>query len=505
MTTPFHERLSALDHAFLALETPATAMHVAATAILDAAPLQTPAGGVDVDRIRSYIASRLDAIPRYRQRLAWIPVENHPVWVDDDHFDLGFHVRQSSLPRPGTAAQLQNLCARLLERPLDRRRPLWEIWVIEGLEGNRFALHMKVHHCMVDGIAGVDLMAALFRVTPDTAIDPAAPWTPRPQPGDGDLLRAEMRRRARLSAEALGSAARWLRGERSGTVVDRLANVVDLIRTGLTRPAATPLNLPIGGNRRVRWLTLDLPAVKVVKNQLDGTLNDVVLTTVAAAIDRFLERRGVRPTEDLRLGVPVNLQARDGNRGLGNHIWAWLVPLPAGMRGPIRRFRALQDATAALKRSQQALGGAVITSAFDWTSSNLMPLGAKLLHRLQPYNLMVTNVPGPQCPLFLLGARIDELYPWVPLFENQGLAIALFSYDGKLFWSIGADWDLVPDVDVFVACLDEGFRELRQAAARRRPQRAGRVADAPAQEIAARAGRRRGVKPTPAAVQQQSG
>jgi WS/DGAT/MGAT family acyltransferase len=478
MNAPYYERLSSLDHAFLALEGPTTCMHVAATAVLDAAPLCNADGGIDMERIRGYIASRLASIPRYRQRLAWIPVENHPVWVDDEHFDLSYHVRQSSLPKPGTTAQLQELCARLLERPLDRRRPLWEIWVIEGLAGGRFALHMKVHHCMVDGIAGVDLMSALFRVTPDTHVEPIEPWTPRPQPDDSQLWRDEVRRRARMSVEALSGVGRWLRGDRTpDVVVQRMNNVWDLLRTGLSQPAETPFNRTISPHRRVRWMTLDIPDVKEIKNQLDGTVNDVVLTTVAAGIERFLDRRGFRTHADLRLGVPVNLQARDGERGLGNHIWAWLVPVSLEVRGPIRRFRALQDATAELKRSQQALGGEVITTAFDWTSSNLMPIGARLLHRLQPYNLMVTNVPGPQCPLYLLGARIDELYPWVPLFENQGLAIALFSYDGKLFWSIGADWDLVPDVDVFVDCLEESFRDLRRAAGRGRQRRESRHVD----------------------------
>ena len=481
MQAPAYERLSSLDHAFLALEGPTTCMHVAATAVLDAAPLSTEAGGIDMARIRNYIASRLGSIPRYRQRLAWVPVENHPVWVDDDHFDLGFHVRHSSLPKPGSTAQLQELCARLLELPLDRRRPLWEIWVIEGVAGGRFALHMKVHHCMVDGIAGVDLMSALFRTTPESHVDPIEPWTPRPLPSEGQLLRDEMRRRAKMSARAIASVPGWLRGGRDtgGAVAQQINSVWDMLRAGMAKPAATPFNQTISPHRRVRWMTLDIADVKEVKNQLDGTMNDVVLTTVAAGIERFLERRGWKPDADLRLGVPVNVQAAQGERGLGNHIWAWLVPVSVEVRGPIRRFRALQDATAALKRSQQALGGEVITSAFDWTSANLMPIGAKLLHRLQPYNLMVTNVPGPQFPLYLLGARIDELYPWVPLFESQGLAIALFSYDGKLSWSIGADWDLVPDVDDFVDALEESFRELRRAAARVQLRKDGRRGDAP--------------------------
>jgi len=474
MEAPGYEHMSSLDHAFLALEGPTTCMHVAATAVLDAAPLSTPDGGIDTDLIRRYVASRLPAMPRYRQRLAWVPLENRPVWIDDDHFDLDFHVRHSSLPRPGTTAQLQDLCARLLERPLDRRRPLWEVWIIEGLAGGRFALHMKVHHCMVDGIAGVDLMANLFRFDSDTTIGAVEPWEPRPAPDEGRLLRDELRRRFSLSATALAGMRGWVSGGRETQehVKTRLNSVWDLLRTGFSRPAETPINQTISPHRRVRWMTLDLDEVKQVKNLLGGTVNDVVLTTVAGGLDRFLEGRGFRMKGELRFGVPVNVHQAGGERGLGNHVWAWLVPLVAGIRGPIRRFRALQAATSHLKSSEQALGGEVVTGAVDWTTSNLLPIGAKLLHRLQPYNMMVTNVPGPPFPLYMLGSRIEELYPWVPLFENQGLAIALFSYDGKLWWSIGADWDLVPDVDDFVKALADSFRELARAAARTmKPQR----------------------------------
>lgn len=488
-----YEPMTSLDHAFLALEGPTTYMHVAATAVLDAGPLSTPQGGIDLSLIRRYVASRMAAMPRYRQRLAWVPIENRPVWIDDDHFDIEFHIRHCSLPRPGTTAQLQELCARLLEQPLDRRRPLWEIWVIEGLAGGRFALHMKVHHCMVDGIAGVDLMANLFQLTSDATVGPIEPWTPRPAPSERRLLRDEMRRRLSLSTAALSGLRSWISGPRETQeqVRVRMNSVWDLLRTGMTRPAETPINQTISSHRRVRWMTLDLDEVKDTKNTLGGTVNDVVLTTVAGGLDRYLETRGFRPTKELRLGVPVNVHHAGGGRGMGNHVWAWLVPLDPNLRGPIRRYRALQEATGHLKRSQQALGGEVVTGAFDWTTANLLPLGAKLLHRLQPYNLMVTNVPGPPVPLYLLGSRIEELYPWVPLFENQGLGIALFSYDGKLWWSIGADWDLVPDVDVFVDALAESFRELRRAAARSATVRSRQLAMGRRSEVAAEPARSR--------------
>lgn len=471
MKPTHYDRLSALDHAFLALEAPTTAMHVAATAILDATPLRTASGTIDMPRIKRYVASRLHVLPRYRQRLGHIPIENRPVWVDDDEFQLDYHIRHSSLPKPGSTEQLQELCCRLIERPLDRRHPLWEMWVIEGLAGDRVALLMKVHHCMVDGIAGVDLMAALFRIDSDTSIAPEQPWEPRPAPSDREMLGDEIRRRARLAARAIQSLPQWLNRENPTTrrIATRLESAWSLIKTGMQSPAATPLNQTIGAHRRLRWVSFDMAEVKEVKNLLGGTVNDVVLTTVSGAMERFLAHRGHSLDADLRIGVPVNVHSGEGERGMGNHVWAWLVPVSAAVRGPIRRFRELHRTTEELKASQQALAGEVITDAVDWTSSNLMPVGARLLHSLQPYNVLVTNVPGPQFPLYLLGARIDELYPYVPLFENQGVALALFSYDGKLNWAIGADWDLVPDVDVFARCLREAFRHLRRAALRKQP------------------------------------
>lgn len=468
MTDFFYERLSSLDHSFLLFEGPTTYMHVAAAAVLDAAPLSTADGGIDMDRIRQYVESRLKYIPQYRQRLLYIPLENRPVWVDDDEFDLGYHVRHSSLPKPGTEKQLRDLCGRLLERPLDRRKPLWEIWVIEGLSDGRFALFMKVHHCMVDGIAGVGLMSSLFSLTPDVEIEEAQPWTPRPWPTPRELLRDELRRRARMSLDALRQLPRALEepAKAGGMVRQRLGAFWEFLRTGAKGCAPTSVNKEIGPHRRIEWLTFDLAEVKEVKNRLGGTINDIVLATVTGAVRSFLERRGDHvDAGGFRVGVPVNLRGTPQASGTGNHIWAWIVPLPVHVRSPQTRIQMLHEETEHLKTSEQAQGGELVTSAVEWTSSNLLPLGVKLLTSMHPYNMLVTNVPGPPVSLYLLGARIHSLYPFAPLFNEQGLGIALFSYAGTLSWGIVGDWDLVPDLSEFADCIRRAFYALKRAGA----------------------------------------
>lgn len=481
MTDFYYERLSSLDHSFLLFESSTTQMHVAAAALLEVGPLSTPEGGVDMDRIRRYVAARLSYIPRYRQRLLYIPLENHPVWVDDDEFDLGYHVRHSSLPKPGTEKQLRDLCGRLHERPLDRRKPLWEIWVIEGVSENRFALFMKVHHCMVDGIAGVGLMSSLFTLTPDVENEEPAPWTPRPAPSGRELLRDEVRRRGRMSLDALRRLPRALEEPRKagGVVRQRVGAFWEFLRTGVEGCAPTSVNKEIGPHRRIEWLTFNLDEVKAVKNRLGGTINDVVLATVTGAVRSFLERRGDHIDQgEFRVGVPVNLRGASQTSSTGNNIWAWIVPLPIHVRSAQARIQILHEETERLKQSEQAQGGELVTTAVDWTTSNLMPLGVKLLTSMHPYNMLVTNVPGPPVPLYLLGARIQALYPYAPLFNEQGLGIALFSYAGTLSWGILGDWDVVPDLSEFADCIRRAFYGLKRAGtAKNRDAR--RAADPP--------------------------
>lgn len=469
MDAPYFERLTSLDHTFLVFEGPRTPMHVAATAILDPGQFRNEKGGIDREQVKRYVASRLHLTPEYRRRLEHIPIENHPVWVDDQTFDIDYHIRHSSLPRPGTRVQLQELCARLLERPLDRTRPLWEIWVIEGLEDGRFALLMKIHHCLVDGVAGVSLMAALFGVAPETTISEPIPWQPRPVPSSRDLLRSELKRRADMSSTAARRLSEGLRDPAGSArqISKKLGGALSFLSSGWRATTSTPFGAETSMHRRMRWLTLDLSEVKEVKTSLKGTINDVVLTTVAGGVRRYLRRRGVAmPPGSFRVAVPVNVRAGDQREQRGNHVWMWLLPLPVEVTDARTRFAHVHDDAEELKHSEQAAVGDLVTQAFEWTSANLLPLGIDLVRRAQAFDILVTNVPGPPLRLFMLDAEITELYPHVPLFDGQSLAIALFSYAGQLHWGINADWDNIPDPDEFIEALKLSFAELRRAAAR---------------------------------------
>src|SRR5262245_26146648 len=475
MAKSFYERLTAQDSSFLVFEGPTTHMHLGGTSIFEIGPLGTANGGVDIDRIRAYIAARLHFIPRYRQRLAFVPVTNWPVWVDDDRLNLNYHVRHTSLPRPGDEAQLKQLTARIISQQLDRGKPLWELWIVEGLQGGRFAMVLKTHHCVVDGISGVDLMSVLLTPTPDAALETPPPWAARPAPTPAELVRDEVMQRVtapfglvRRVRDALEDPA-----QASAGLTENAAAAWQMVSAGLRRPADTPLNRPIGPHRRFDWLALDLAEVKAVKNRLGGTINDVILATVAGGVRAFLQHRAVDVRElNYRAVVPVSVRSASDRGQLGNRVSAWLMSLPIEERDPCRRFLAVREHTARLKDSKQAQGIEMLTQVAE-LADPILTLGVRLAARMAPYNLIVTNVPGPQFPLYLLGAQMLEGYPHVPLFENQGLGVALFSYIGKLFWGFNADWDLVPDLDQFVAAIARSFRELHASAMGSTPKQRG--------------------------------
>jgi len=467
MAATFHEPLSTQDLPFLLFETPNCHMHLGGTAIFDAGALTTPEGGVDIARIRRHIASRLHLIPRYRQRLAWIPIERHPAWVDDEHFNLAYHVRHSALPRPGNETQLKRLAAQIMGQQLDRDRPLWEVWVVEGLEGNRFALVMKTHHCIADGISGVDLLSVLLAVTPEEEADDGAEWYPRPAPSPRQMLAEAWRRRLRAPFAAAALLGGLVRAESQvrDTVAKGAAAVWRLVGTGLTPPPETPLNRPIGPHRRLDWFALDLADVKLVKNRLGGTVNDVVLATVAGGLRRFLRHRHV-PVDGLtyRVVCPVSVRSVDERGTVNNRASAWLFDLPLGVDDVREQLARVSAVTSELKQSRVELGPSVLGRVADMVGGAFLTLGIRLVRQLSPFNLIVTNIPGPPVPLYLLGAKLVAGYPLVPLFENQGLGIALFSYDGRLYWGLSADWDLVPDLPALTAALRHAFVELKTAA-----------------------------------------
>jgi len=459
----WYEPLNATDRSFLLFEQQSTHMHLGGVTIFERGPLAAPHGGVDVARIRAYIASRLPLIPRYRQRLAYVPLESTPVWVDDDRFNLDYHVRHTALPRPGDETQLKQLAGRLMSIPLDRRRPLWEAWVIEGLDGDRFAMLLKTHHSVVDGVSGVDLMATLLQPMPVEHFDPPPPWRPRPAPTDAQLLTDAVLRRLALPWEVWNAARRALAQpraalERARTTFDRSWS---FLRSGLHLPSPTPLNQPIGPYRRFDWQSLSLAEAKEIKNRWGGTVNDVVLATVAGAVRQYLQRKMLDlGSVDFRVVVPVSLRAPGEHGGVGNRVSAWLLSLPVREPDPLVRYRLLAAETERRKRTHEERALEVFTRIAE-VMNPLLTLGVRVASLMSPYNLIVTNVPGPQFPLYLLGARLLAGYPTVPLFQNQGLGVAIFSYDGRLLFGLNADFDLVPDLHEFAADLERSFLELR--------------------------------------------
>jgi diacylglycerol O-acyltransferase len=480
----FYERLTALDASFIAIEDTNTHMHVAAALIFDAGPLRAAEGGLDMERIRAYIGSRLHLVQRYRQRLAYTPIERHPIWVDDDRFNLFYHVRHTALPRPGSERQLKRLSGRILSQKLDLTKPLWEIWIVEGLSDDRFALVAKVHHCMVDGISGIDLLTLLLSPSETGDIEPPPPWEPRRVPNAAELILAELRRRADMPFAVLRTVSRALAEPQKALseLGEKVDAFTELLGEAATSAPEMPINpAQIGPHRRFDWARLDLRQVKDVKNQLGGTVNDVVLATLVGAMRRYLAGRGPAPSAlDFRVMIPVNIRSQNERGVLGNRVAQMVAALPLAEDQPRRIYQRVVEVTQAAKHSHQIEATEMIEEFSDWTATAVLTQLVRFAARRRAYNLVVTNVPGPPVPLYLLGARLLQSYPMVPLFSNQALGVALFSYADGLYWGINADWDALPDVHDFVDAIHLGFQDLHRTAtaiqAARRPPRAARAA-----------------------------
>ena len=468
---PHYQRLTALDSSFLVYEDAGAggAMHVASTQVHEAAPLRDREGCIDLARIEEYVVSRLDRIPRYRQRLHRTPLEGHPVWVDDATFNIHYHVRHTRLPHPGTERQLKRLVGRIFSQRLDREKPLWELWVIEGLEGDRVAFCSKVHHCMVDGVSGAELLAALLTPEPQEKPDPPARWWPRPAPS-GVLLGAGELGRALQAPRAIGQAvSRWLRDEDHAR--EQWSMRLDAMRhlvSDAALPTAVPFNRPVGPHRRIDWVRLPLAEIKRVGKALGGTVNDVVLATVAGAFGRYLSRdRGV-DLDDLRFRVmaPVSMHRAGEKETFGNRVSAWTLDLPIAEPEPRERLEQIRNETRHLKDSHAALGAETFSEVMEWTGTGLLSASARFMQYGTPFNTVVTNVPGPPQSLYLLESKLLAIHPHVPIMGTMGIGVALFSYDGGLSFGLTADWDLVPDLHRLVEAIERSFVEMQRAADR---------------------------------------
>ena len=467
-----YARLTELDRSFLIYESPTSPMHVGAVQIYEGAPLRDRDGRLEIDRVQEYVASRLHLIPRYRQKVVAAPLDGHPIWVDDERFNLRYHVRHSRLPDPGDERVLKRTCARILEQRLDLQKPLWELWVVEGLEGDRVAVVSKAHHCMIDGIAGVDLMSVLMTSEPLETPEPPPVWLPRRGPTALVYGASEALRRAATPFAVAGAVRRVLTNEDSARdeLVERAKATLRMAASTVGGATPAPFNQPIGPHRRFDWLKTSLDDIGAVRERFGGTVNDVVLTVVAGAMRRYLKRaRHVNPDPlSFKVMTPVSVRSASERGQLGNRVAAWIVPLPVAEPDARKRLAAVRETTEGLKARHEALGSETVTQALEWLGSTPIALGARLMQTTTPFNMVVTNVPGPRRPLYLLGARMIEAHPMVPLLGTLGIGIALFSYERTLSWGFTADWDLVPDLHELAVAVEQEFGKLRGRAGARR-------------------------------------
>ncbi|MGZ5347097.1 MAG: WS/DGAT/MGAT family O-acyltransferase [Solirubrobacterales bacterium] len=480
-----HDRLTALDAGFLHLERGGAHMHVAGILIFEGDP--PPYLG-----LVEAIEARVHLVPRYRQKLAHVPLgQGRPVWVDDTHFNVRYHVRHSALPAPGSDEQLKNLAGRLFARPLDRTKPLWELNLVEGLAGGRFALISKTHHALVDGVSGVDITSVLFDTSPEpTPVAAERKWIPEPEPTEAELLAHALLERATVPAEGFRGLRALTRAPRQalGEVGDWLVGVGAMAWAGLNPAPASLFNVPISPHRRYTWVDSDVARFKAIKNALGGTLNDVVLSAVALAVGRFLRRRGV-DTDGLVLKamVPVSVRADDERGALGNRVAALWAPLPVGVENPEAVLAEVGEAMRGLKESGQAVGAQALTSLADFAPPTIMSQAARLQARQRFFNLVVTNVPGPQFPLYLMGRRMERVFPMVPLAKRQAVCVGIMSYDGQVNFGLIGDYDAMSDLDDLAADLEASIEELVEVAGGRQSLLRRFIPGSERDEISARA------------------
>jgi WS/DGAT/MGAT family acyltransferase len=453
------DRLTPIDAAFLHQEGPHSHMHIGGLTIIEGPP---PATSELLEQIRL----RLHLVPRYRHKLANTALDSgRPVWVDDPTFNLEYHIRHTALPTPGQWEQLCSLTARIFSQQLDRSKPLWEMWLIEGLEDDRFALITKTHHSLIDGIAGVDLATVLFDLSPEPPPirHSGRPWQPHPEPGATELIAAGMKGAVRAGLALAEGAVDALAHPEHALARAREAaeGVAEVVWATLNPAPETPLNVPIGPHRRFFGIACQLEDFKTVKNAFGGTVNDVVLAVVTGALRTFLISRG-RRTEgvELRALVPVSVRVEDEKGEGGNRLVVMRGPLPVYIADPVQRLRFVSHAMDGLKESKQALGAEVIAGVQNFAPPTLLAQASRLNFSTRLFNLIVTNIPGPQFPLYVLGREMLEAYPVAFLPENHALDIAIMSYNGQMNFGLLGDFDALPDIGEISASISAELETL---------------------------------------------
>ena len=453
------DRLSPLDASFLQLEDATSHMHVAGTLIFAGKP-------PPYEQLLAHVDSRLGLVPRYRQRIAQVPLAQvRPRWVDDEHFDLRYHLRHTALPAPGGEYELQVLAARILSHHLRRDRPLGERWLVEGLDRGRFAILSKTHHALVDGVSGLDILSVLF--APDEP--ESGPWRPEPAPSSAGLVTEALIERATNVRELLGPLRAAVRRPRTAAV--RIWETVvgggALAWAGLPPAPPTPYNASrVGADWRVTWTRAPLSDIKAIKNTLGGTVNDVVLTLVTLALRRHLMRRG-EDIDDLELKafVPVSMRTEDQRGTLGNQVSGMVTTLPVSSADPVQCLARISAQLRVVKQSGQAIGAQALTELSGFAPPTLLHGAYRLVARQRFVNLVVTNVPGPQFPLHLVGRELTDMFPIVPLGGNLNLGIAIVSYNGALNVGLVGDFLVMYDLEDLAGDLLAALHELTAAAA----------------------------------------
>lgn len=435
-------------------------MHVASLTIFE--------GDVDYEVALDEIRRRLHLVPRFRQKLAFVPLgQGRPVWIDDEHFNLHYHVRHTALPEPGTEDQLKRLAGRIMSQQLDRTKPLWEIWLVDRLAGDRFAMIAKTHHCMVDGVAGADITAVLLDLERNPEPLRAEPWTPEPEPSPSQLLADALRERMTEPVEIARGIRATLRAPRrllkAGS--DVLGAMGALAWAGMNPAPESPINVRIGAHRRYEYVRASLEDFKTIKDALGGTVNDVVLAVVAGAMRRFLQHRNVDVRGlELKAMVPMSTRSQADEGVLGNRVSTMIAPLPVYESDPVTRLQIVREAMADVKASNQAVGAETIMSLSGFAPPTILSQAARLQSQQRFVNMLVTNVPGPQVRLYSAGRALLDLFPMAPLGANQALGIAVMSYNGQMGFGLLADYDALPDVGVVAEGLEKSIAELLQEA-----------------------------------------
>jgi WS/DGAT/MGAT family acyltransferase len=452
-----YERLSAQDSSFLYAESPVAHMHVGSLAIFEDK-------GITEQVLNAHLESRLHLVPRFRKRLEWVPMQQgRPVWVDDPHFDIRFHVRYTGLPKPRGEREALNLMARVMSRPLDRRRPLWEMWVFD-LPDNRFAIIQKTHHCLIDGISGVDVGTVVLDLSADPPpSEPSPPWQPAPLPTKAQLLRDAFVERATQPREMARVVRAFTRPHRA--VMERAVEigkgVVAFSRASFDRAPVTSLSRQIGPHRRFEIVRMRLDDVKRVKNRFGCTVNDVVLSVVTGGLRALLESRG-DPLAGLVLKAMVPVSVRDPSKRMtyGNMVSMMSADLPVGEPDVAKRVEAIRTGMAGLKESNQAVGADFWVKLSEYAPPTVLALAGRAMVFQRMVNVVVTNVPGPQFPLYMRGGAMLEAFPCVPILGTTSLGVAVLSYNGQLCFGLNGDYDVVPDLNVFASGIERSLKEL---------------------------------------------